>query len=190
MNPFMADSASASAAAAAKLGLSAYLSDDDDDDDEAKEEKNKRTRNDEDDEDKEGEPEQQEKEEVRQEMKLDSDDSQPPVDYSAYLPPLPTTPCNPDIQERVRRFLAIQSERGVSVNEQIQGNSGFRNPAFLEKMVEHFALDSFGTLLPAHVWDPHNLPREDFVDAIEQALAERRERRERERRELSTKLLG
>lgn len=45
-------------------------------------------------------------------------------------------------------------------------NKQFRNPCFLTKMSVHFGIDEFGTELVHEIYNPHNLPREDYADGI------------------------
>ena len=40
----------------------------------------------------------------------------------------------------------------------------FRNPDFLQKMVDYFHIDHTGTCFAPGVWDPKSLPAEDFYD--------------------------
>ena len=76
------------------------------------------------------------------------------------------------------------------MNDKLRGHVEFRNPKFLDNVVEKYHLDEYGTALPREVWDPQALPEEDFIDAIKRAVVEEEDRREQERRNLSSRLLG
>ena len=42
----------------------------------------------------------------------------------------------------------------------------YRNPNFLQKIVEHFKIEEYGTKFPADVFDPNALHAEDYYDAL------------------------
>jgi hypothetical protein len=52
---------------------------------------------------------------------------------------------------------------------------------FLEKMVEHFSLDPYGSCFPKEVWDPTALPPEDTWAQLSKALKRADQRRAAER---------
>ena len=49
---------------------------------------------------------------------------------------------------------------------ELRSTRGYRNPDFLSHTVDHFKLDPLGTCYPKEIFDPHNLPKEDFHDAL------------------------
>ena len=40
----------------------------------------------------------------------------------------------------------------------------YKNPDFLQKMVDHFGIDHVGSCFPKEVFDPKKLPEEDYYD--------------------------
>ena len=70
------------------------------------------------------------------------------------------------LQERVSHYLQIQKDKGRFINIELRSSRGYRNPDFLSHTVEHFQLDPHGTCYPKEIFDPHNLPKEDFHDAL------------------------
>lgn len=70
------------------------------------------------------------------------------------------------VQERVNNYLRIQQEKGRYINDALRQSRGYRNPDFLSHTVDHFQLDPHGTCYPKEIFDPHNLPKEDYQDAL------------------------
>lgn len=70
------------------------------------------------------------------------------------------------MQERVTCYLGIQQEKKRFINNELRKSRGYRNPDFLSHTVEHFQLDPHGTCYPKEIFDPHNLPKEDYHDAL------------------------
>ncbi|KAK9817759.1 hypothetical protein WJX72_001720 [[Myrmecia] bisecta] len=57
-------------------------------------------------------------------------------DLPASIREPPPGPCDPKLQEKVRRYLAIQREQGRYLSAELKANREYRNPDFLQKMVK------------------------------------------------------
>lgn len=105
------------------------------------------------------------------------------------MPPAPEGECETymsngeSLQSRVHQWLQLK-RRGISINDQISGTKGFRNPDFLQSALEHFKVEERGTMISPDVFDPSDYPAEDYYDELASAQRRENERREKERREL------
>jgi hypothetical protein len=77
----------------------------------------------------------------------------------------PPGECDPDVQARVARWLALQA-RGRRLTDELRSSRDYRNPEFFRKMVEYWEIDEYGTCFPPSVFDPGGLPMEDRADAL------------------------
>jgi hypothetical protein len=82
---------------------------------------------------------------------------------------------------QVVRFLQIKADTGKTVMDAMRTMRAWNNPDFLEKMVEHFSLDPYGSCFPKEVWDPTALPPEDTWAQLSEALKRAEQRRAAER---------
>jgi hypothetical protein len=85
--------------------------------------------------------------------------------------------CSP----QVGKFLDIKIRTGHTVMDAMRRMREWNNPDFLEKMVEHFSLDPYGSCFPKEVWDPTALPPEDTWAQLSEALKRADQRRAAER---------
>jgi len=57
------------------------------------------------------------------------------------IPPTPTKePCPEDLQAKIVKYLELKAQ-GRSINSELRKSKGYRNPDFLQKIVEHFQID-------------------------------------------------
>ena len=68
------------------------------------------------------------------------------------------------LQAKVKEFLASKRDRGVTLAGALAKHRGYRNPDFLQKMVEHFGIKECGTCFAKELFDPDALPKEDYYD--------------------------
>ena len=66
----------------------------------------------------------------------------------------------------MNKYLKTQRERNQYINEELRKSRGYRNPDFLQKMVDYFGVDELGTCFSSEIWDPHSLPKEDFKEDL------------------------
>lgn len=74
------------------------------------------------------------------------------------------------LQETVKNYLASKRERGVTLAGALAKHRGYRNPDFLQKMVEHFDIKECGTCFAPELFNPNALPPEDYFERYIQAL--------------------
>ena len=60
----------------------------------------------------------------------------------------------------MKLFRSIRLEQGRSLNNQLKAERGYRNPSFLQKMVDHHEIDQYGTGFPQEIFDPKSLHQE------------------------------
>src|SRR5690606_32403877 len=84
---------------------------------------------------------------------------------SIQLPPIPTGNCDPNLQAKISEFIKKHRE-GLNLNEDLKKQKQFSNPEILEKIVEAFDIKQYGTQYSNEIWDPYNLPEEDYYDKI------------------------
>ncbi|KXZ44393.1 hypothetical protein GPECTOR_68g364 [Gonium pectorale] len=98
--------------------------------------------------------------------------------------PLPTS-CSDQLQAKFAQYLHNLRTKGISLTDSIMNRKDFRNPDFLQKLVEHFHVQEHGSAFPPDVFDPTSLPQEDTIDQLLKALDREQERRARLREQQS-----
>ena len=58
------------------------------------------------------------------------------------------------------KFLRVKQMQNREIKSELRQSRAYRNPSFLQKMVEHSDIKEFGSNLPAEVFDPDNLHEE------------------------------
>ena len=87
--------------------------------------------------------------------------------------PLPCvrTPCrhahSSTAQKKVELFRSIRLEQGRSLNNQLKAERGYRNPSFLQKMVDHHEIDQYGSGFPQEIFDPNSLQQEVSCSSVD-----------------------
>jgi hypothetical protein len=79
-------------------------------------------------------------------------------------------------------MLDIYFKTGKTVMDQLKRMRAWNNPDFLEKMVDHFQLQQYGSCFPKEVWDPQDLPPEDTWKELQHQIAVAEERKAAERK--------
>ncbi|KAG2493595.1 hypothetical protein HYH03_008113 [Edaphochlamys debaryana] len=106
-----------------------------------------------------------------------------PADPLSRLPPelrgpLPTA-CSEALQRKFDGFLHSLRTKGLSLTDQVSHKHAFRNPDFLQKLVDHFHITQHGSAFPPEIFDPTTLPDEDRIEQLLRALEREQERRAR-----------
>lgn len=102
-------------------------------------------------------------------MPQDTDTQQ---DNRLEIPPAPDEPCSPALQKRIADILKLQEERGTSMMARLCGDKRYRNPRFMEKIVDEMGIYKYGTCFCPEVFDPRSFPPEDYLPAIRKQLEE------------------
>ena len=68
------------------------------------------------------------------------------------------------LQAKVKEFLRKQEETGQTISGRLRSLPGYRNPDFLQHCVVYDNISEFGTCYPPDIFDPTNLPAEDYYD--------------------------
>ena len=82
-----------------------------------------------------------------------------------------------DMQDLITNLLRKQQERGQTLNHAMKSHRDYRNPNFLQKMVEFCDIQQYGSCYPEHLWDPTALHPEDHATALLQEHADWQDRR-------------
>ena len=72
-------------------------------------------------------------------------------------------PCDPAVQEDIRKLLAAHGSRFL---DSIRSVKEFNNPYSLEKVAKFFEIDNVGSCYPASSFDPHGYAAEDYYERI------------------------
>lgn len=64
------------------------------------------------------------------------------------------------LQDKVELFLRIRRERGREIKSELRHSRAYRNPDFLQKMVDHSGIVSSGSNYAKNIFDPENLHEE------------------------------
>ena len=68
------------------------------------------------------------------------------------------------MQAKVESLMKAKMHSGLLVTAQLKKMKPYKNPDFLQKMVEFFGIDHIGSCYPKEVFDPHGFPKEDYYD--------------------------
>lgn len=83
---------------------------------------------------------------------------------------------DPLVQEQLEKYLGwVRS--GRSVMNELRKDRRWQNPKFLQKTVDFFGLQQYGTCLSPEVWDPTAIPDEDMWPALQQQMEARKRRK-------------
>jgi uncharacterized protein YozE (UPF0346 family) len=74
-----------------------------------------------------------------------------------------------DTQTKITKYLELKAQ-GRSINTELRKSKGYRNPDFLQKIVEHFNIDEKRSHFAKDVFDPTAFPPEDYYDKISACL--------------------
>jgi hypothetical protein len=93
-------------------------------------------------------------------------------DFSAVacVPPPPTEPCRHSLQARISLLLQQQARSGKKLVATLLNNREYRNPRFMERLVELNNVKQYGTCFDPTIFNPNSLPEEDFLPQIRQRL--------------------
>ena len=67
-------------------------------------------------------------------------------------------------QAKVEKLWQAKLRTGKNITQEVNAMRPYRNPDFLQKMVDFFGIDHTGTCFAPGIWDPKSLPAEDFYD--------------------------
>jgi len=89
-------------------------------------------------------------------------------DDAQALPPSPEGEPDPEILERVQALHELR-KRGRSIRDHIQGSRDWSNPYILERVIQVFKIDQYGSNFPKEVFDPARVAGHpsDYYDAPE-----------------------
>lgn len=89
---------------------------------------------------------------------------------STSVPPAPPEPCRPSLQARIDLLLQQQARSGKQLISTLLHNREYRNPRFMERLVELNNVQQYGTCFAPAVFDPASLPEEDYLPQIRRRL--------------------
>ena len=70
------------------------------------------------------------------------------------------------IMEKMMRLKEKKESRGMDMKLQIQKRKDFRNPSIYEKLIDHCAIDEFGSNFPPETFDPHAFEADSFYEKL------------------------
>lgn len=91
-------------------------------------------------------------------------------DATPGIPPPPGEPCRPSLQARIDLLLQQQARSGKQLISTLLNNREYRNPRFMERLVELNNVQQYGTCFAPSVFDPASLPEEDYLPQIRRRL--------------------
>ena len=74
------------------------------------------------------------------------------------------------LQEKVREYITKQEETGNTITSSLKSLSGYKNPDFLQHCVKYDDINQYGSCYPPEIFDPANLPAEDYYDRYRVSL--------------------
>lgn len=74
--------------------------------------------------------------------------------------------CDPEVQKRIRSFLAFARKTGKTFNGNLVSKKDFGNPYLLSTIVSMFEIDENGSNFPADKFDPSRYPPGAFYDKL------------------------
>ncbi|CAL8462418.1 g1951 [Coccomyxa elongata] len=88
---------------------------------------------------------------------------------------------DPHVQAKVESLMKAKMHSGMLVTAQLKKMKPYKNPDFLQKMVEFFGIDHIGSCYQKEVFDPHGFPKEDYYDKLMEAWEKEQARLKDER---------
>ncbi|PNH05038.1 hypothetical protein TSOC_008756, partial [Tetrabaena socialis] len=82
-------------------------------------------------------------------------------------------------------YLRVLRTSGNCLTDSVCHRKAFRNPDFLQKLVDHFHVQEHGSAFPPDIFQPEGLSPEDTIDQLLRALDREQERRARMREQQS-----
>lgn len=70
-----------------------------------------------------------------------------------------------DAQKNVERLMRAKIETGKRITAELRRMRAYKNPDFLQKMVDFFGIEDIGSCYPKEVFDPKGFPKEDYYKA-------------------------
>ncbi|KAK9906776.1 hypothetical protein WJX75_007776 [Coccomyxa subellipsoidea] len=74
----------------------------------------------------------------------------------------------PQVQKNVERLMRAKIETGKRITAELRRMRAYKNPDFLQKMVDFFGIEDIGSCYPKEVFDPKGFPKEDYYKALMQ----------------------
>jgi len=65
------------------------------------------------------------------------------------------------MQKRVEQLMRAKIDSGRQVTSELRKMRPYKNPDFLQKMVDFFGIEDTGSCYPKEVFDPKGFPKED-----------------------------
>jgi len=83
------------------------------------------------------------------------------------------------LQDRIVDYIKKQDKNGITISQNLKALRAYKNPDFLQHSVEHDKVEQYGTCYPPVIFDPCNLPKEDYYErcALLKLLSQNRRHR-------------
>lgn len=97
----------------------------------------------------------------------------------------PKAESKPELLEQIEKWHGLMAKGGMLL-QALRRNKNYRNPEYLRKKVDEFDIYQYGTMLPQEVFDPANLPQDDYIEELKKKHAEEDARKKKIRANAST----
>lgn len=87
--------------------------------------------------------------------------SQPSARHDLHAVAAPPPPAPPWLQDKFARMIDHTQRSGKTLNDSLRSKQDYRNPDFLNKLVEQQGIQQYGTCFEPEVFSPDALPAED-----------------------------
>jgi len=67
------------------------------------------------------------------------------------------------LQDVVKSYMKMQEDQGITITASLRALRAYKNPDFLQHSVDHDNIDQYGSCYPKDIFDPHGLPKEDYL---------------------------
>mmetsp|Transcript_32439 Transcript_32439/g.39262 ORF Transcript_32439/g.39262 Transcript_32439/m.39262 type:complete len:285 (+) Transcript_32439:180-1034(+) len=81
------------------------------------------------------------------------------------IPEAPSGKCEQELQDKIVKYLQLKAQ-GRSLNSELRSLKSYRNPDFLQQCVDRWNIKQHNSHLSPEIFDPENLPKEDYYDQI------------------------
>mmetsp|Transcript_22429 Transcript_22429/g.32712 ORF Transcript_22429/g.32712 Transcript_22429/m.32712 type:complete len:193 (+) Transcript_22429:42-620(+) len=73
-----------------------------------------------------------------------------------------TVTCDPETVDKIRHYISLKEKNNFSLTESIRSKKDFGNPYILQKVVDFYHIDQYGSNYPKEIWDPSAYKKFDF----------------------------
>ncbi|KAJ3226177.1 SAP30-binding protein [Clydaea vesicula] len=91
------------------------------------------------------------------------------------IPTEPDTECDPELQEKIIKWINLKKEKGISLNDTLSNSKAFKNPSIVDKLIGFLNLNEYGSNYEKSIFDPNGFSEDSYYDKLAEAQERERE---------------